>query len=62
MIIYTMKVTFLKCQILRRFFLFWNVKNVKVDLMVNVKMATLSAKFVLKTLKYFSKGSFFGFI
>ena len=29
-------------------FLFWNVKNVKVDLMVNVKMATLSAKFVLK--------------
>ena len=30
------------------FFLFWNVKNVKADLMVNVKMATLSAKFVLK--------------
>ena len=30
------------------FFLFWNVKNVKVDLMVNVKMATLIAKFVLK--------------
>ena len=30
-------------------FLFWNVKNVKVDLMVNVIMATLSAKFVLKT-------------
>ena len=30
------------------FSLFWNVKNVKVDLMVNVKMATLSAKFVLK--------------
>ena len=29
-------------------FLFWNVRNVKVDLMVNVKMATLSAKFVLK--------------
>ena len=25
------------------------------------KIATLSAKFVLKTLKYFSKGSFFGF-
>ena len=40
MIIYTMKVTFLKCQILMGFFLFWNVKNVKVDLMVNVKMAT----------------------
>ena len=36
-------------------------KNVIVDLMVNVKMATLSAKFVLKTLKYFSKGSFFSF-
>ena len=35
-----MKVTFLKCQILM-FFLLWNVKNVKVDLMVNVKMATL---------------------
>ena len=29
-------------------FLFWNVINVKVDLMVNVRMATLSAKFVLK--------------
>ena len=45
MIIYTMKATFLKCQILM-FFL--ECKNVKVDLMVNVKMATLSAKFVLK--------------
>ena len=44
MIIHTMKVTFLKCQIL----IFWNVKHVKVDLMVNVKMAILSAKFVLK--------------
>ena len=42
-----MKVTFLKCQILM-VFLFWNVKNVKVDLMVNAKMATLSAKFVLE--------------
>ena len=41
MIIYTMKVTFLKSLILI-FFLFWNVNNVKVDLMVNVKMATLS--------------------
>ena len=30
------------------FFLIWNVKNVKADLMVNVKMATLSVKFVLK--------------
>ena len=33
------------------FFLSWNVKIVKVDLMVNVKMATLSAKFVLKNAK-----------
>ena len=48
MIIYTMKVPFLKCQILMGFFLFRNVKNGKVDLMVNIKMATLSAKFVLK--------------
>ena len=31
-------------------FLFWNVKNVKVELMVNNEMATLSAKFVLKNL------------
>ena len=29
-------------------------KNVKVDLMVIEKMATLSTKFVLKTHKYFS--------
>ena len=29
-------------------FLFWNVENVKVDLMVNEKRAVLSAKFVLK--------------
>ena len=29
MIIYTMKVTFLKCQILKGFFLFWNVKKRK---------------------------------
>ena len=29
-------------------FLFLNVKNVKEDFMVNVKMATFSAKFVLK--------------
>ena len=61
MIIYTMKATFLKCQILM-FFSVLECKNVKVDLMVNVKMATLSAKFVLKNaLKYFSKGSLFGF-
>ena len=39
MIIYTMMVTFLKCQILM-FFLFWNVKGVKVDLIINVKMGT----------------------
>ena len=44
MIIYTMKVIFLKCQI----FLFWNVNDLKLDLMVNVKMVTLSAKLVLK--------------
>ena len=30
------------------FFSVLECKNVKVDLMVNVKMATLSAKFVLK--------------
>ena len=42
MIIYTMKVTFLKCHSVLE------CKNVNVDLMVNVKMATLSAKFVLK--------------
>ena len=43
------------------FFSVLGYKNVKVDLMVNVKMAILSAKIVLKTLKYFSKGCFFGF-
>ena len=48
MITSTMKVTFLKYQILMFFFLFLNVKHVKVDLMVNVSMVTLSAKFVLK--------------
>ena len=30
------------------FFLFWYVKNVKVDLVVNENMATFSTKFVLK--------------
>ena len=40
MIIYTMKVTFLKCQILMGVFSVWECKNVKVDLMVSVKMAT----------------------
>ena len=49
MIINTMKVTFLKCQILM-FFLFWNVKKVKVDLMVNAKMA-----------KFVPKNAFFSF-
>ena len=29
-------------------FLFWNVKNVRVDIIANKKMATLSAKFVPK--------------
>ena len=47
MIIYTVKVIFLKCQILM-FVLFWNVKNVNADLMATIKMATLGAKFVLK--------------
>ena len=47
MILYTMKVTFLKCQILMVFSVL-ECKKRKVDLMVNVKMATLSAKFVLK--------------
>ena len=37
-------VIFLKCPIWC-FFLFLNVKNVKVDLMIKVKVATLSAKF-----------------
>ena len=49
MIINTMKVIFLKCPILMFFFSF-GMKNVKVDLIVNVKMAILSAKSVLKTL------------
>ena len=40
-----MKVIILKCPILICF-LFWKVKKVTVDLMVNVKMAILSAKFV----------------
>ena len=43
-----MKVTFLKCQILMLFFSVLECKNVKVDHMVNAKMATLSAKLVLK--------------
>ena len=43
-IIYTVKVIFLKCQIVS---LLEYKKNVKADLMVNVKMATLSAKFDL---------------
>ena len=30
------------------FLLFWNVKKIKLELMVNVKMATFSAKFVPK--------------
>ena len=47
MIIYTIKVIFLKCQILL-FFSLLECKNVKVDLIVNVKMTTLRAKFVLK--------------
>ena len=42
-------------------FLFWNVRKVKVDVMVNDKMAILNAKFVLKTHKYFSKRYFYCF-
>ena len=38
MIIYTMKVIFLKCQIL--IFSLWNVEDVKENLMVNVRMVT----------------------
>ena len=48
MIIYTMKVIFLKCPIKMGFFFLVECKNVKVHLMVYVKMATLSANFVLK--------------
>ena len=48
MIMYTMKVVLLKCQILMGFFSVLECKNVKVDLMVSVKMATFSARFVLK--------------
>ena len=47
MIIYSMKVTFLKCQILMSFFLFWNVK-VKSKFHGKRKKATISANFVLK--------------
>ena len=62
MIIYTMKVIFVKCLILMCvLFLYQNVKNVKVYLMVNVKLTTSSAKCVMKTHKYFSKGSFYSF-
>ena len=43
MLIYTMKVTFQKCQILMCFFSVIECKYVKVDLVVKVKMATLSA-------------------
>ena len=43
-----MKDIVLKCQILMFFFLFWDVKDVNVDLMVNVIIITLSAKLVLK--------------
>ena len=46
MMIYTMKVIFRKCQILT-FFSLLECKNIKVDTMVNDKMATLSTKCVL---------------
>ena len=45
MTIFTMKVTFLNCQILMFFFLFWNViSGKKVDLMVNVKNGNIKRK------------------
>ena len=46
MIINTMKVIVIKMPDFD-FFLFWNVKDVKVDLMVKVKMVTLSTKLVM---------------
>ena len=54
MVIQTMRVFFLKCPILMFFLFFPNVKNVKIDIMVNEKMVTLSAKFVLKKVIYSS--------
>ena len=48
MITYTMKVIFLKSLILMGFFLLECNKNVKLDIIVNVKIVILSAKFVLK--------------
>ena len=51
MIIYTMKVTFLKCQILMFFSVLECKKNVKVDLMVNVKMAICTVKRLNTSLK-----------
>ena len=47
MIIFAIKVIFLKSLILM-FFPFWNVKNVKLDIIVNVKIVKLSTNFVLK--------------
>ena len=41
MIIYTTKVIFLKCPISMVFFLFWSVRNVKLDIMVNETMLNL---------------------
>ena len=43
MILYTIKVTFLKCQILI-FFLFLNVSNVEVDLMGKRKNGKIKLK------------------
>ena len=59
--IYTMKVTFLKCQILIVFFSVLQCKKGKSRSHGERKNATLSAKFVLKNAYYFYKGSFFGF-
>ena len=56
-IIYIMKVIFLDC-LISMFSLFWNVRHVKLDLMVYEWMATLNTKQCRKGYTYFSKGSF----
>ena len=48
MIQFITKVIVQKCQILTVFFLFLNVNNVRLDLVVSENTALLSAKFVLK--------------
>ena len=43
MIVYTIKVMILKCHIVM-FFLFWDVRNVKIDFMVNVQNGNIKRK------------------